>query len=181
MPLTIGAANHCRADQKAGIEGPMRGYGAPTAGPVGNTPLSKFLSPTGRAETSSGTGPYPFSIAKAKALLASHGQVRAGDRQGQGPDLQLPVRHRAGLTSLPAAAGRRDRHGGRRGERGRGVPGRRLGTSGMFGKPSAVTPGWGGRPVGTGVTVSLVRKVWQAVGELLRAGRGIAGCLGAGR
>ena len=61
-------------NQKADIEGPMRGYGAPTVGPVGSTPISKFLSPTLRAETSAGsTGPYPFSIAKAKALLASHG------------------------------------------------------------------------------------------------------------
>jgi len=60
-------------NQKAIIEGPMRGYGEPTVGPVGNTPLSKFLSPTGRAETKSGEGPYPFSVAKAKALLSSHG------------------------------------------------------------------------------------------------------------
>jgi peptide/nickel transport system substrate-binding protein len=61
-------------NQKADIDGPMRGYGAPTVGPVGSTPVSKFLSPTLRAETSAGsTGPYPFSIAKAKALLASHG------------------------------------------------------------------------------------------------------------
>jgi peptide/nickel transport system substrate-binding protein len=61
-------------NQKADIEGPMRGYGAPTVGPVGSTPVSKFLSPTLRAETSAGsTGPYPFSIAKAKALLTSHG------------------------------------------------------------------------------------------------------------
>jgi peptide/nickel transport system substrate-binding protein len=60
-------------NQEAIIEGPMRGYGVPTVGPVGNTPVSKFLSPTGVAETKSGTGPYPFSIAKAKALLSSHG------------------------------------------------------------------------------------------------------------
>jgi peptide/nickel transport system substrate-binding protein len=60
-------------NQKAIIQGPMRGYGEPTVGPVGNTPLSKFLSPTGRAETQSGEGPYPFSVAKAKALLSSHG------------------------------------------------------------------------------------------------------------
>ena len=35
--------------------------------------MSKFLSPAGRAETNAGHGPYPFSIAKAKALLSSHG------------------------------------------------------------------------------------------------------------
>jgi peptide/nickel transport system substrate-binding protein len=60
-------------NQKAIIEGPMRGYGVPTVGPVGSYPLSQFLSPTGRAETNADTGPYPFSIAKAKALLTSHG------------------------------------------------------------------------------------------------------------
>ena len=61
------------SNQQAVIEGPMRGYGEATVGPVGSTPVSKFLSPTGRAQTNSGTGPYPFSIAKAKALLSSHG------------------------------------------------------------------------------------------------------------
>ena len=61
------------SNQKAVIEGPMRGYGEATVGPVGSTPVSKFLSPTGRAELNSETGPYPFSIAKAKALLSSHG------------------------------------------------------------------------------------------------------------
>jgi peptide/nickel transport system substrate-binding protein len=60
-------------DQKAVIQGPMRGYGAPTVGPVGSTPVSKFLSPAGKAQTASGNGPFPFSIAKAKALLSSHG------------------------------------------------------------------------------------------------------------
>jgi peptide/nickel transport system substrate-binding protein len=61
------------SNQKAVIEGPMRGYGEATVGPVGSTPVSKFLSPTGRAELNSETGPYPFSVAKAKALLSSHG------------------------------------------------------------------------------------------------------------
>ena len=47
--------------------------------PIGSTPVSKFLSPQGKAETSSQEGPYPFSIAKAKALLTSHGwTVAAG-------------------------------------------------------------------------------------------------------
>jgi peptide/nickel transport system substrate-binding protein len=61
------------SNQKAVIEGPMRGYGEATVGPVGSTPVSKFLSATGRAELNSETGPYPFSIGKAKALLSSHG------------------------------------------------------------------------------------------------------------
>jgi peptide/nickel transport system substrate-binding protein len=55
-------------DQEAIISGPLRGYGTPTVGPVGNDPVTPFLSPKGRQGD-----PFPFSIAKAKALLASHG------------------------------------------------------------------------------------------------------------
>ena len=55
-------------DQEGVINGPMRGYGAATVGPVGSIPVSKFLSPQGRKGN-----PFPFSIAKAKALLSSHG------------------------------------------------------------------------------------------------------------
>jgi peptide/nickel transport system substrate-binding protein len=55
-------------DQQGVINGPMRGYGTPTVGPVAATPVTKFLSPMGRQGE-----PFPFSIAKAKALLSSHG------------------------------------------------------------------------------------------------------------
>jgi peptide/nickel transport system substrate-binding protein len=55
-------------DQEGVISGPLRGYGSPTVGPVGNTPVSKFLSPQGQRGD-----PFPFSIAKAEALLSSHG------------------------------------------------------------------------------------------------------------
>jgi peptide/nickel transport system substrate-binding protein len=55
-------------DQQGVISGPLRGYGAATVGPVGNVPVTKFLSPTGRQGD-----PFPFSIAKAKELLSSHG------------------------------------------------------------------------------------------------------------
>jgi peptide/nickel transport system substrate-binding protein len=55
-------------DQQGVINGPLRGYASPGAGPVGSTPVSKFLSPQGKKGD-----PYPFSIAKAKALLTSHG------------------------------------------------------------------------------------------------------------
>jgi peptide/nickel transport system substrate-binding protein len=61
-------------DQEGVISGPLRGYGTVTVGPVGSTPVSKFLSPQGRQGD-----PFPFSIAKAKALLSSHGwKVVAG-------------------------------------------------------------------------------------------------------
>jgi peptide/nickel transport system substrate-binding protein len=55
-------------DQQGVISGPLRGYGSVTVGPVGSTPVSKFLSPQGKQGD-----PFPFSIAKAKALLSSHG------------------------------------------------------------------------------------------------------------
>ena len=60
-------------NQKAVIDGPLRGYGVPTVGPVGSTPTTPFLSSEGKAQEASGVGPFPFSIAKAKALLTSHG------------------------------------------------------------------------------------------------------------
>jgi peptide/nickel transport system substrate-binding protein len=55
-------------DQEGVIDGPLRGYGTATVGPVGSTPVSKFLSPKGKQGD-----PFPFSIAKAKALLSSNG------------------------------------------------------------------------------------------------------------
>ena len=60
-------------NQKAVIDGPLRGYGVPTVGPVGSTPTTPFLSSEGKAQEASGVGPFPFSIAKAQALLTSHG------------------------------------------------------------------------------------------------------------
>ncbi|MBV9094887.1 MAG: hypothetical protein JO132_13610 [Streptosporangiaceae bacterium] len=55
-------------DQKGIIQGPLRGYGTVTVGPVGSTPITKFLSAAGRAGV-----PYPYNPAKAKSLLVSHG------------------------------------------------------------------------------------------------------------
>jgi peptide/nickel transport system substrate-binding protein len=55
-------------NQAAVISGPLRGYGVPTVGPVGSTPASKFLSPTGKQGD-----PFPYSPTKAKDLLTSHG------------------------------------------------------------------------------------------------------------
>ncbi len=57
-------------DQAAVIAGPLRGYGAPTVGPVGATPVTSWLSPHGKATAAN---PFPFSPAKAKSLLTSHG------------------------------------------------------------------------------------------------------------
>jgi peptide/nickel transport system substrate-binding protein len=92
-------------DQEAIIEGPLRGYGAPTVGPIGNVPVTKFLSPMGRQGN-----PYPFNIAKAKALLASHGwtvvaggtttcadPAKCGPGIAQGKTLSLNFAYATGL------------------------------------------------------------------------------------
>ena len=60
-------------NQEAVINGPLRGYGVPTVGPVGSTPATPFLSPTSKAQVASNVGPFPYNPAKAKALLTSHG------------------------------------------------------------------------------------------------------------
>ena len=55
-------------NQQGIIDGPLRGYGTVTVGPVGSTPVTRFLSPQGRKGV-----PYPYNPAKAKSLLTSHG------------------------------------------------------------------------------------------------------------
>jgi peptide/nickel transport system substrate-binding protein len=55
-------------NQQAIIKGPLRGYAQTTVGPVAATPPTSFLSAKGRQGE-----PYPYSPAKAKSLLASHG------------------------------------------------------------------------------------------------------------
>ena len=56
-------------NQTAVIEGPLRGYGVLTVGPVGSTPATEFLSP----QAKQGGDPFPYNPGKAKNLLASHG------------------------------------------------------------------------------------------------------------
>ena len=92
-------------NQAAVIQGPLRGYGVPTVGPVPNTPVTRFLSPMGRQGD-----PFPYNPAKARALLASHGwtvtpgglttcavppRCGAGIRKGQGLELGFPTRRAA--------------------------------------------------------------------------------------
>jgi peptide/nickel transport system substrate-binding protein len=55
-------------NQKAVIQGPLRGYGTETVGPVGNTPVTNYLSPELKAGT-----PFPYNPTKAKSLLTSNG------------------------------------------------------------------------------------------------------------
>jgi peptide/nickel transport system substrate-binding protein len=55
-------------NQTAVIRSALHGYGAPTVGPVASNPVTSFLSPQRKAGN-----PYPYSPAKAKKLLTSHG------------------------------------------------------------------------------------------------------------
>jgi peptide/nickel transport system substrate-binding protein len=55
-------------NQKSIIQGPLRGYGAVTVGPVAATPVTQWLSATGKQGD-----PFPYNPGKAKELLTSHG------------------------------------------------------------------------------------------------------------
>ena len=55
-------------NQKAVIDGPLKGYGSLTVGPVAAAPVTQFLSPKGKQGD-----PFPFNPAQAKTLLTSHG------------------------------------------------------------------------------------------------------------
>jgi peptide/nickel transport system substrate-binding protein len=55
-------------NQQAVINGPLRGYGTVTVGPVGTVPATSWLSPKGKSGN-----PFPYSPSKAKSLLTSHG------------------------------------------------------------------------------------------------------------
>ncbi len=87
-------------NQKSVIEGPLRGYGQFTIGPVPAAPKTNFLSPTAPKGD-----PFPFSESKAKTLLTDHGwkvvpngtttctdpsKCGPGIKQGQAMNFQLP-------------------------------------------------------------------------------------------
>jgi peptide/nickel transport system substrate-binding protein len=55
-------------NEQAVIEGPLKGYGFPTVGPVANQPVTSWLSP----QLKSGTQ-FAFNPTQAKSLLTSHG------------------------------------------------------------------------------------------------------------
>jgi ABC-type transport system substrate-binding protein len=78
-------------NQSAVIQGPLRGYGALTVGPVGSTPATQFLSPLARQRGD----PFPYNPGKAKSLLVSHGwsvvpNVSFGNGWSYSPDF-LPT------------------------------------------------------------------------------------------
>jgi peptide/nickel transport system substrate-binding protein len=87
-------------NQQAVISGPLRGYGNPTVGPVGTYPATSYVSAKGKQGD-----PFPYSPAKAKQLLSSHGWnvvpnglttctnpslCGAGVKKGQGLSFTLP-------------------------------------------------------------------------------------------
>ncbi len=55
-------------NQAAVIQGPLKGYGTLTVGPVGNNPPTQWLSAQGKQGD-----PFPYNPGKAKSLLTSHG------------------------------------------------------------------------------------------------------------
>jgi peptide/nickel transport system substrate-binding protein len=55
-------------NQKSIIDGPLRGYGLYTVGPVGSYPSTQFLSAQGKQGD-----PFPYNPTQAKSLLTSHG------------------------------------------------------------------------------------------------------------
>jgi peptide/nickel transport system substrate-binding protein len=87
-------------NQQSVIKGPLRGYGTETPGPVGNTPVTHYLSPQLKAGS-----PYGYNPTKAKELLSSHGwkvtptgvttctdpaKCGPGVKQGQSLQFNLP-------------------------------------------------------------------------------------------
>jgi peptide/nickel transport system substrate-binding protein len=63
-------------DQVGMSQSIYRGYAYPTTGPVPPEPANAFEPAVEKANN--GAGPYPFSIAKAKSLLESHGWKMVG-------------------------------------------------------------------------------------------------------
>jgi peptide/nickel transport system substrate-binding protein len=55
-------------NQKSVIQGPLKGYGLYTVGPVGTYPATNYLSAKGKQGD-----PFPFNPAKSRDLLTSHG------------------------------------------------------------------------------------------------------------
>jgi peptide/nickel transport system substrate-binding protein len=64
-------------DQPGIIKAIYRGYATSGSGPAPNQPPGNQWAPSAQTENN-GQGPYPFSIAKAKSLLTSHGWAMKG-------------------------------------------------------------------------------------------------------
>ena len=90
------------------IQGPLKGYGSLTTGPVASEPVTSWLSPQQKNNA------FPYNPTKAKSLLTSHGwnvvpggttalhecqPVRFGDQRGYRAELHLRLCDRAGVDS----------------------------------------------------------------------------------
>src|SRR6202012_2538114 len=71
-------------NQQSISQGPLRGYGLYTVGPVGTHPTTQFLSAQGKQGDA-----FPYNPTKATDLLTSHGRKA-------GPGAQLPPAVRDG-------------------------------------------------------------------------------------
>jgi peptide/nickel transport system substrate-binding protein len=74
--LYIRQALQSIVDQPGISKAIWRGYATPTSGPAPTTMQNPYPPPVQHAN--GGVGPYPFSIAKAKSLLTSHGWSESG-------------------------------------------------------------------------------------------------------
>jgi peptide/nickel transport system substrate-binding protein len=87
-------------NQQSIIQGPLRGYGVATVGPVGSYPATNYLSAKGKQGD-----PFPYNPAQAKSLLTSNGwtvvpngsttctdpaKCGAGVKMGQALSFNLP-------------------------------------------------------------------------------------------
>ena len=107
--LYIRQALQYTMDQQGIDAGIWRGYAVPTPGPIPVTPTNQW-TPLAEKENG-GQGPYPFSLAKAKALLTSHGwsevggvmtcqdPAKCGTGITAGEQLKLTIDYATGVTA----------------------------------------------------------------------------------
>lgn len=97
-------------DQPAIVKGPYQGYAVPTYGPVPVAPANGFVSSFERSN------PYPYSVAKARDLLTSHGwtitsgvatctkpgtgSARCGPGVASGTKMTLNLQYASGISAL---------------------------------------------------------------------------------
>ncbi len=109
--LYMRAAMQSLVDQQHYVSAILKGYGAVENGPVPTLPNTAYLTPSMR------TGPYKYSLARAKSLLSSHGWAvkpnglttcaKPGAGSGQcgagiakGAALSFNIAYAAGVTSV---------------------------------------------------------------------------------
>jgi len=111
--LYIRQAMQSAFDQPGIIKAIYRGYAVPASGPAPNAPPGNQWIPSIQAQNNY-QGPYPFSIAKAKSLLTSHGwgmqggvmtcqdPAKCGTGIKQGQQLKLTFVYSTGQAAVTA-------------------------------------------------------------------------------